>query len=50
MNKKKVSRTKMSSEEFAFTARQVFTDLLKQGFTTEQAMQLTIEVVRAIVK
>jgi hypothetical protein len=52
MKKRKVSkaRTQMSSAEFAFTAKQVYDDLLRQGFTTEQAFQLTRDVVEAIVK
>lgn len=50
MNEKKKSKsgTKMTAAEFALTAKQVFEELVKQGFTTEQAFQLTRDVVQAM--
>lgn len=49
MKKKTPTRTKMTAKEFADTSYQVYNELVNKGFTTEQAMRLTIEVVRAIV-
>lgn len=51
MSKKKLSKKKeLSSQQFAATAYTVYTDLIKAGFNTEQAFQLTRDVVEAIVK
>jgi hypothetical protein len=50
MKKQKPSKKDLSSQEFAATAYTVYTDLIKAGFSTEQAFQLTRDVVEAIVK